>query len=50
MDEVDTPVFQGTHVGSAKVKHYRWTDRQKDNGQSDPYVVLYFAGATKIIQ
>ena len=46
-----SPVFQGMHVAQAKVMCGRWTDRQTegqtDKGQSDPYLELCSAVATK---
>ena len=42
--------FRGMHVSPAKHsfgKCDRRTDRQTDDGQSDPYVSLCFAGDTK---
>ena len=43
-NEKRKPVFRGTQVAPAKAKR----DRQTDNGQNDPCVVLCFAGATKM--
>ena len=47
--------FRGMHVSlrnialeSVTEKCDRRTDRQTDDGQSDPYVLLCFAGNTKI--
>ena len=42
------PEFCRTHVAPAKAKRDIQTDGQTDKGQSDPYVVLCFAGATKM--
>ena len=41
------PAFSGTQVVPAKAKRDRRRDRQIDDGQSDPYVALCFAGTTK---
>ena len=37
------------HVAPAKAKHDRQTERQTDDEQSDSYVALTFAGATKML-
>ena len=57
------PIFRGMHVAPTKANHNngtnsrrdeqtdiridKQTDGQSDDGQSDPYVMLCFAGATK---
>ena len=38
--------FRGMHVSPAKHSYASVTDRQTDDGQSDPYVSLCFAGDT----
>ena len=39
--------FRGMHVSPAKHSYASVTDGQTDDGQSDPYVLLCFAGDTK---
>ena len=41
------PVFCGMHVAPSKAKCDREIDRRSYNRQSDPYVELCYAGATK---
>ena len=42
------PTFCRICVAPAKAKHDRQTDKQTDDGQSDAYVALCFAGVTII--